>query len=168
MAAFSNANLFLRAIMKTAITTVILAISISASAQSQSEAVDKIFAHFARPDSPGCALAISQNGQVSYQHAYGMADLERNVPAAADSVFDVGSIAKQFTAASIMLLVQQGKLKLSDSPRKYVPELPGYYDQVTIDHLVHHSSGMPEIAALVILMHEGLGTQHISDLEAEA
>src|SRR5262249_29607485 len=106
--------------------------------------------------------------KVIYKHAYGIADLERNVPLATDSVFDVGSIAKQFTAASIMLLVQQGKLKLSDSARKFVPELPAYYDNVTIDHLIHHTSGITEVAALVILMHEGLGTQHISDLEAEA
>ena len=155
--------------MKTLVTTIFIVISsISVFSQSKGEAVDKIFAQFARSDAPGCAVAISQNGQVTYKRAYGTADLERNVALTTDSVFDVGSIAKQFTAASIMLLIQQGKLKLSDSPRKYVPELPAYYDQVTIDNLIHHTSGMMEVAALVILMHEGLGTQHISDLEAEA
>ena len=137
-------------------------------ADSRTDSVDKLFAPFAKADSPGCAVGIYQNGQVVYKKAYGMADLERNVPLTTDSVFDVGSIAKQFTAASVVLLVQEGKLKFTDTVRKYVPELPAYYDQVTIDHLIHHTSGMTEVAALVILIHEGLGQQHISDLEAEA
>ncbi len=154
--------------MKILIAILILGMTATGLADSRTDSVDKLFAQFAKPDSPGCAVGIYQNGQIVYKKAYGMADLERDVPLAADSVFDVGSIAKQFTAASVVLLAQQGKLKLTDSVRKYVPELPAYYDRVTIDHLIHHTSGMTEVAALVILIHEGLGQPHISDLEAEA
>ena len=154
--------------MKILIAILVLVITATALADSHTDSVDKLFAQFAKPDSPGCAVGIYQNGQVVYKKAYGMADLERNVPLTTDSVFDVGSIAKQFTAASVVLLAQQGKLKFTDSVRKYVPELPAYYERVTIDHLIHHTSGMTDVAALVILIHEGLGQQHISDLEAEA
>src|SRR5438132_4852033 len=150
------------------LAVLMLALAVPMLFDSRTDAVDKLFAQFAKPDSPGCAVAIYSKGEIVYKHAYGMADLERNVPLTTDAVFDVGSIAKQFTAASIVLLAQQGKLKLTDSARKYVPELPAYYDRVTIDHLIHHTSGMTEVAALVLLMHEGLGQQHISDLEAEA
>src|SRR5258707_3226176 len=154
--------------MKILIAILILGMTATGLAAARTDSVDRLFAQFARPDTPGCAVGIYQTGQIVYKKAYGMADLERDVPLAADSVFDVGSIAKQFTAARVVLIGQQGKLKLTDSVRKYVPELPAYYDRVTIDHLIHHTSGMTEVAALVILIHEGLGQPHISDLEAEA
>src|SRR6266567_6304034 len=97
-----------------------------------------------------------------------MADLEHDVPLTPDSVFDIGSTAKQFTAASVILLAQQGKLKFTDSVRKYVPDLPAYYDQVTLDHMLHHTSGMLDALALIPLIHDGLGQQHISNNESEA
>ena len=160
--------------MKNQICLLLLAMSVSAQAlavplppDARTDAVDKIFASFTKPDSPGCAVGIYQNGQVSYKHAYGMADLERDVPLTPDSVFYVGSVAKQFTAASVVLLAEEGKLKFSDSVRKYVPELPAYFDQVTIDHLIHHTSGVRDVLELVPLIHDGLGQLHISDLEAE-
>ena len=81
-------------------------LTVFAFAQAKTDAVDKVFAQFAKSDSPGCAIGVSEGDQVTYQHAYGMADLERNVPLTTDSVFDVGSIAKQFTAACVVLLAQ--------------------------------------------------------------
>ena len=119
------------------LTILALTLTPASVADSRTDSIDKLFAQFARPDSPGCAVGIYQNGQVVYKKAYGMADLERDVPLTTDSVFDVGSIAKQFTAASVVLLAQQGKLKFTDSVRKYVPELPAYYERVTIDHYFH-------------------------------
>jgi CubicO group peptidase (beta-lactamase class C family) len=154
--------------MKILIAFLVLLITAPALADSRTDVVDKLFAQFDTMASPGCAVGVSQNGRVIYEKAYGMADLERNVRLNTDSVFDVGSIGKQFTAASVVLLAQQGKLKFTDSVRKYVPELPAYFDRVTIDHLIHHTSGMVEVGALVILIRDGLGQQHISDLEAEA
>ena len=87
----------------------------SAQAASESSAIEKVnrlFARWDKTDSPGCALAIIKDGQIIYKHGYGTADLERNVPITPATVFDIGSIAKQFTAMSTALLARQGKLSL--------------------------------------------------------
>ncbi|MCA1613109.1 MAG: beta-lactamase family protein [Acidobacteria bacterium] len=104
--------------------------------------MDKLFAQFDRKDSPGCALAVVRDGRVVYKRGYGMADLEHDVPLTPQSVLYIGSTAKQFAAASVALLAQQGKLSLDDDVRKYVPELPDYQPPVTLRHLVHHTSGL--------------------------
>src|SRR2546423_14591188 len=94
-----------------------LALVVPVLPDSRTDAVDKLFAQFAKADSPGCAVGIYQNGQIIYKHAYGMADLERDVLLTPDSVFYLGSGAKQFTAASVGLLAPPGQLKFSDSAR---------------------------------------------------
>jgi CubicO group peptidase (beta-lactamase class C family) len=86
-------------------------------------------------------LAISRNGQVIYSSAHGMADLEHNTPITKTTKIEAGSVSKQFTAACILLLEQQGKLSLSDDIRKYVPEVPDYGNTITIRHLMNHVSG---------------------------
>jgi CubicO group peptidase (beta-lactamase class C family) len=72
--------------------------------------VDEVFKKWDRPDSPGCALGIYKDGQIVYKHGYGMANLNDDVPITPATVFHVASMSKQFTAASILLLAQQGKL----------------------------------------------------------
>ena len=104
--------------------------------------VDKIFAQYNRTDGPGCVVGTSMNGAVSLSAAYGMADLEHGVALSPDSVLEPGSIAKQFTAAAVLLLAQQGKLSLDDPVRKYIPEVPDYGIPVTIRHLINHTSGL--------------------------
>jgi hypothetical protein len=84
--------------------------------------VDALFAEWDRDDSPGCALGVYRDGAIVYARGYGMADLERRVPITPRSVFDIGSTSKQFTAASIVLLAQQGTLSLDDDVRRWVPE----------------------------------------------
>jgi len=111
--------------------------------------VDGVFARFARPDSPGCALGVFQNGTITYSKGYGTANLEYGVPITASTPFISGSVAKQFTAAAIALLVEQGRLSLDDDVRKYIPELPDYGARITVDHLVHHTSGLRDFWALV-------------------
>ena len=111
--------------------------------------VDAVFARFARPDSPGCALGIFQNGGITYSKGYGSANLEYGVPITPATPFISGSVAKQFTAAAIALLVEQGRIALDDDVRKYIPELPDYGPKITIDHLVHHTSGLRDFWALV-------------------
>ena len=106
-----------------------------------SKQVDKIFLKWDKPDSPGCALGIYKDGRMVYKHGYGMADLNDDVPITPATVFHVASMSKQFTAASIVLLAQQGKLSLDDDVRKYIPELPDFGQRITIRHLVHHTSG---------------------------
>ena len=118
---------------------------------SSAERVNKLFARWDKPDSPGCALAIIRQGQIIYKHAYGMADLERNVPITLNTVFDIGSIAKQFTAMSIALLAKEGRLSLDDDIHKYVPEIPSYGTAITIRHLVYHTSGLRDYSQLMAL-----------------
>src|SRR5206468_896204 len=104
--------------------------------------IDAVFVRFAHPDSPGCILAVSRAGKVVYEKGYGMADLERDVPITPASIFHVASISKQFTAMSILLLEQQGKLSIDDDVRKYIPELPEYGKRITLRNLVNHTSGI--------------------------
>src|SRR5215472_9551553 len=104
--------------------------------------VDKVFEKWNRTDSPGCALGIYKDGQIVYKHGYGMANLNDDVPITPATVFHVASLSKQFTAASILLLAQEGKLSLDDPVRKYIPELPDSEAPVTIRQLIHHTSGL--------------------------
>lgn len=104
--------------------------------------VDSVFAKWDRRDSPGCALGVYKDGSIIYKHGYGMANLNDDVVITPATVFHVASMSKQFTAASIVLLAQQGKLSLDDDVRKYLPELPDFGEKITIRHLVHHTSGL--------------------------
>jgi len=113
--------------------------------------VDKVFAQWNKPESPGCALGVYQDGQVIYKHGYGMANLNDDVPITPATVFHVASMSKQFTAASILLLAQQGKLSLDDDIHKYIPELPDFHETITLRHLMHHTSGMRDQWALLEL-----------------
>jgi CubicO group peptidase (beta-lactamase class C family) len=111
--------------------------------------VDALFAAWDRPDSPGCALGVIQDGKLAYARGYGQASLEHAVPITSRTVFDVGSTSKQFTAASIGLLVQDGKLGVEDEIHDWVSELAPWDETVTLDHLLHHTSGIPDYLGLL-------------------
>ncbi|MEO8371779.1 MAG: serine hydrolase domain-containing protein [Candidatus Solibacter sp.] len=104
--------------------------------------VDKIFARYQRTDGPGCAVGATLDGASVLSAAYGMADLEHDVALRADSIFEAGSVSKQFTAAAVLLLAQQGKLSIDDPVRKYIPELPDYGTPLTVRHMLNHTSGL--------------------------
>ena len=129
---------------------VILIVTASVSSQEKNLEVDKIFSGI-KPGEPGCAVAVSQTGNAVISRAYGLADLERNVPITRDTVFDAGSVRKQFVAAAVLLLVEEGKLSLSDDVRKYIHELPDYRHKITIDHLLTHTSGIRDWQPLLNL-----------------
>ncbi len=114
-------------------------------------AINKLYEPMARPGSPGCSAGVYQNGEVLFAAGYGYADLINNVPITPSTRFTVGSVSKQFTAASIALLVQAGRLSLNDDVRKYIPELQTYPAPVTIANLVHHTSGVRDFWELVDL-----------------
>lgn len=105
--------------------------------------IDKSFSQY-HSTNPGCQLAVSRNGQLIFSKAWGMADVERNVPLSTQSILEAGSVSKQFTAAAILLLEQQGKLSLDDDVEKYIPELPGYGNPIKLRHLLHHTSGLKD------------------------
>jgi CubicO group peptidase (beta-lactamase class C family) len=113
--------------------------------------VDAVFADYDKPDSPGCALGVYRDGALAYARGYGMADLERGVPITPRTVFDIGSTSKQFSAAAIVLLAQDGTLTLDDDVRRWVPELPDYGARITIRHLLLHTSGLRDYIGLLTL-----------------
>lgn len=108
----------------------------------QARRIDALFARWNRPTTPGCALEVQRDGAAVITRAYGSADLEHVTPITPQTVFEAGSVSKQFTAAAILLLVEDGKLKLDDDIRTYVPELPVYAAPIRIRHLLSHTSGL--------------------------
>ncbi len=129
---------------------VLVSVAGAGFAQDKIAEVDKIFSSM-KPNEPGCAVAVSQNGKMVINRAYGSADLERNVPLTPASVLDAGSVRKQFVAAAVLLLVEEGKLSLTDDVRKHIPELPDYGHKVSIDHMLTHTSGIRDWQPLLNL-----------------
>ena len=129
----------------------------AAAAPTLEQQVDKLFRGCARPGAPGVVVLAARGDEVLLQKAYGLADLERGVPLTTDSVFDIGSTSKQFTAACALLLEQDGALSLEDPVRKYVDELPALCDGVRLRHLMLHTSGLPDYIGL--LLAAGAATQ---------
>jgi len=121
------------------------------AADPQSSQVDKIFDKLDRTDSPGCTLGVARDGKLIYSRGYGMADLDHDIANSPRTVFHVASMSKQITAASVVLLAQQGKLKLDDPVRKYIPELADFGTPVTIRHLLHHVSGLRDQWSLLVM-----------------
>jgi CubicO group peptidase (beta-lactamase class C family) len=134
----------------------------SMCAQPAPEAVHKIFGSF-HNQSPGCAVGVAQEGRELFSAGYGMADLERGVPITPQTVFESGSVAKQFTAAALMLLAADKKISLDDPMRKYLPELQDYGPTLTIRHVIHHVSGLREWRPLALFHGEAEGTRVISN-----
>jgi CubicO group peptidase (beta-lactamase class C family) len=93
---------------------------------------------------PGCAVAVSRDGQVVATATSGLADLEHGTPITLDSVFDIGSVSKQFTAAGIVLLADDGTVSPSDELRSVLPDLPEWGGPITLDQAMHHTSGIPD------------------------
>jgi CubicO group peptidase (beta-lactamase class C family) len=121
--------------------------------------IDRAFAVLGGRDAPGCAIGISQAGQPVLTRAYGMANLEYSVPNTPETIFESGSVAKQFTAATVVLLAQDGKLSLDDDIRKYLPEVPSFGRTITIRNLLTHTSGLRDQWGLLSLKGMGPGTQ---------
>ena len=93
---------------------------------------------------PGVSIAVVRNGRVIKATGYGMANIELSAPVRPETIFEAGSITKQFTASAIMLLVEEGKVGLDDSITKYFPEAPQGWKSITIRHLLTHTSGIPD------------------------
>jgi CubicO group peptidase (beta-lactamase class C family) len=107
-----------------------------------SQYVDRVFAEWTGDSTPGCAVGVERHGRPVLTRAYGMADLEHGIRNAPETIFEAGSVAKQFTAAAVVLLALDGLLTLDDDVRKYVPELPDYGHTITLRHLLTHTSGL--------------------------
>jgi CubicO group peptidase (beta-lactamase class C family) len=104
--------------------------------------VDALIEPLCEPDGPGCALGVFKHGRAIYMKGYGSKRAGQRDPIGGRTVFNIGSVAKQFTAFAILLLQDQGKLSLEDDFRKYLPEFGPAYRGIKIRHLLHHSSGL--------------------------
>ena len=135
----------------------LLALALAAPAAARAEPVapvqrvDALFARWNRQTTPGCTLEVQQNELVLARRAYGSADLEHGAPIRETSVFEAGSVSKQFTAATILLLAEDGRLNLDDDVRRYVPELPDYGTPIRLRHLLNHTSGLRDWGAIAAL-----------------
>ena len=109
--------------------------------------VDKLFARWTT-STPGCAVGADVKGQPVVRAAYGMADLEHDVPNTPETIFEVGSVSKQFTAAAVLLLARDGKLSLDDKVRKYITEMPDVAADVTIRQMLNHTAGLRDWGSL--------------------
>ncbi|HEY6901096.1 MAG TPA: serine hydrolase domain-containing protein [Puia sp.] len=113
--------------------------------------IDKFLSAKYNQNTPGCIVGIVSDGKLIYNKGFGMANLDYGIPMNSQSVVNVMSVSKQFTAACIALLKIDGKISFDDDIRKYIPELPDYGQKITIDHLIRHTSGIRDYADLVFL-----------------
>ena len=124
----------------------------------QEEKIDALFAEWDNEDSPGCALGIFKNGEIIYAKGYGQANLEYSIANTPQSIFRIASTSKQFTAACIVLLAEQGKLNLTDPLSKFYPDFPTYANDITVLHLLNHTSGVRDYLTPVSYTHLTLPT----------
>ena len=130
-----------------------LTLSNSALTQTNDEASGKIDSLFSSYSSqtPGAAVAVVKDGKIIFKKGYGMADLDHDIPITPATVFNIASVSKQFTAFSIYLLENEGKLSFEDDVRKYIPEIPKYSTTIKIRHLLAHTSGLRDQIAMLTL-----------------
>lgn len=114
--------------------------------------IDSLILKKIQDGAPGCVVGVIKNGEFIHKKAYGLANLDHDIPLTTSSVFRIASTSKHFTAAAIFLLEQQGKLSLEDDIRRYLEDFPSYGDVITIENLVHHTSGLRDYTGLTYLM----------------
>ncbi len=108
------------------------------------EDIDALYEEYNNSDTPGIAVSVIKDNKVIYQKGFGMANLEYGISITEKTKFHVASLSKQFTAFIILKLEDEGLLSINDDIRTYIPELPNYGNTVTINHLLTHSSGIPD------------------------
>ncbi|MEH6535950.1 MAG: serine hydrolase domain-containing protein [Psychroserpens sp.] len=117
-------------------------------AQTLESSIDNLLNVKYSDSTPGGTFLISKNGNIIYKKAFGLANLELNVPMEADNVFEIGSMTKQFTAISILMLMEKGKLNLDDKITKFIPDYPTNGHKITIHHLLTHTSGIKSYTSM--------------------
>tara|TARA_R110002096_G_scaffold191561_1_gene372957 strand:- start:235 stop:1668 length:1434 start_codon:yes stop_codon:yes gene_type:complete len=118
--------------------------------QNVERKIDSLFAEY-NFETAGVAVAVVKDGKIAFKKGYGMANLEYDIPITPQTIFHVASVSKQFTAFSIYLLENQGKISFEDDIRKYIPEVPNFGKPITIKHLLYHTSGLKDQWALLTL-----------------
>ena len=148
------------------LTITLLSISFFSDGQSlqKGKRVDSLFSTWTNKRAPGYAIGITENNKLVYQEYFGLANLSFDAPINEQSIFDIGSVSKQFTAACIAILQFQGKLSINDPIRKYLPEFPIAYSKVTISHLIFHTAGIRQWEMLEMLANKSLKDFYTNDI----
>jgi CubicO group peptidase (beta-lactamase class C family) len=131
--------------------------TLEAIAKDPSKRVDQLVLPYIGENKPGAAIAVIKNDNTLFSKAYGMANLTHSVPFTTETLSNIGSTSKQFTAFAILLLEKQGKLSIDDDVRAHIPELPDFGKTVTLRHLLTHTSGYREFLNLFALEGRNLG-----------
>lgn len=113
--------------------------------------IDSLIRNQIKEGSPGCVVGVIKDGEFIHKKAYGLANLDYEIPLATSSVFRIASTSKQFTAACIFLLEKQGKINLNDDIRKYLNDFPFYGDTIRVKNLIYHTSGLRDYTGLMYL-----------------
>ena len=113
--------------------------------------IDSLFISWNTPNHPGGSIAVSHKGELIYHKAFGLASLEYLVPNTPGTIYNTASVSKQFTSMGIIKLHQQGKLNIDDDIREHLPDLPDFGEIITIRHLMHHTSGLRSLHAMLAL-----------------
>jgi CubicO group peptidase (beta-lactamase class C family) len=122
------------------------------AADRRAAAIDALFAEVDKPESPGCAVGVIEDGKLTFAKGYGRASLEQGTPITPRTVFDLGSVSKQFMAATVMLLVEDRVLSLDDDVRKFLPELAQIgSERITLRSMLHHTSGLRDYIGLLLM-----------------
>ena len=114
--------------------------SVNANMSDLSKKIDLLFDD--RSQKPGCAVGLIENGEYIHSKGYGLANLEHEIPIGMDTIFRIGSVSKQFTTMAIAILEEKGKLSFEDEMKVHIPDLVDYGEKVTINHMIHHYSGL--------------------------
>jgi CubicO group peptidase (beta-lactamase class C family) len=125
----------------------ILCASITLAQSSQAVVLDSLFTSLHQKKSFNGTVLIAEKGKVIFEKSYGLANEEKKLPINKETIFELASVSKQFTAMGIVLLVKQGKLKYEDPIAKYIPEL-AFYGNITVSNLLHHTGGLPDYMEL--------------------
>lgn len=116
-------------------------------------AIDRLLANQDRPGMPGCAIGIFRNGRVEQSRTFGLAALDTGRAITPDTVFEIGSLSKQFTGFALLLLEADGRISLSDPIGRYLPELPAFLHVITIEQALRHTSGLPNFGGHAFFLH---------------
>src|SRR5215470_11951719 len=138
----------LKGTLRSVIPTVVLAVlAHESSAQVPADRFQKLMQPYVDAQMFSGSTLVAKNGKILFSKSYGMADLEWRIPNSATTRFNIASMTKQFTAASILLLEDRGRLKTDDLVKKYLSDAPPSWDKITIYHLLTHTSGIRDDAA---------------------
>ena len=115
-------------------------LSVNANMSDLSKKIDLLFDD--RSQKPGCAVGLVENGEYIHSKGYGLANLEHEIPIGMDTIFRIGSVSKQFTTMAIAILEEKDELSFEDEMKVHIPDLVDYGEKVTINHMIHHYSGL--------------------------